>query len=126
MTEAPKPEYRGGYVPIANLWTAAADALALHRAHHDDANRRAFDDAMDALAKAIEGITEARNGAKALEHITDSVGQVGKQDGDVDIIGDWTHHNGSPAGDGGGYWVDAWVWVEDESEDGDEGEDSEP
>lgn len=114
-THRPEVPDRGGYMPIATLWTAAVDVLTEWDKSIDQAEMA---EAMQKLRDAIAKITEARNDAKALSEITDEAnGYRLGDDGDVDIIGDWTHHNGWPAGDGGGYWVDAWVWVEDEGPD---------
>jgi len=115
--ETKAPKTLCGYMPVANLYQAAHEALAEWDAWDETIDIAALTAAMTKLRTALEGIEEAKAEAEALyDSVTANVGQVGDQDGDVDIIGDWTHHNGSEPGDGGGYWVDAWVWVEDDSE----------
>jgi hypothetical protein len=122
MTEAPKP-YVCGYTPVANLYQTASAAVAWYDAIVKAQNVDGMREAIEALREAVVEVENASTNAKALQGITDSLGRVGSQDGDVDVIGDWTHHNGEPAGAGGGHWVDCWAWVEDEGDDEDADED---
>ncbi len=68
------------------------------------------------LVRAVMDIEEAANVSEKLEHIREIARNEyidSNCDIDIDTNG-FTHHNGEPKEQGGGYWVGAWLWVGEE------------